>query len=834
MDKLNVLKEQIRLSNPIEEVIGEKIRLDRNHKSLCPFHAEKTSSFSVNIKEQYFHCFGCGAGGDVFTFVMLDHHVQFCEALEYLAQKKGIALPTNKIDFESEQKKRDIQLALNEASCLYQKNLSVDVREYLKNRGLTDETIDKAKIGYCDGKSKFTMDKGCLINAGLIYENGCEYFQGFITFPHLYHGRVVYMSGRGYPEKKHKKLEKEKVALTYLYNQEALREEMVLMGEGEIDTLTLLQNGFNACGVLGAGSFQEEWIDKFRNCETVYLCLDADEAGREGSLRIAELFGEKAKIVNLPDGLDVNDYFKDYSKEDFDILLSSAKTLISHKIDAIPVDVSKTSLPALLEPILKKLSLLDDASLEAYLNYEIKSRFGLKDPDIKAYRKLIKKYHEANSKSLNVDSDMASVYTADFEGLVDLVEYENKPAFLVKKENKLEIIPQFEKEGKLYLPPPKEQIPWLLPRGEEVVKFYELGKVLPSEEGDAALYDDLLNYHKGISELPNEGHYDLFVAWDMHTYLLDNFQYSPILCLFAVPERGKSRTGKGLIHVAYRGIHVESLRDAYLVRVAQDLNASLFFDVKDIWRKAEKNESEDILLHRFEKGAKVPRVIYPERGAYKDIVYYSIFGPTIIATNEAVHQILETRAISLNMPETSRRFENAVTPQIALTLKERLLAFRARHMESSLPDILKPASGRLGDILKPLQQIICLVKPEREPSFLKLIKELESGRLLEKAMSLEAQILKVIIGLEVSVMRDLLPVKSITDEFNKGKAERYQITYQKVGRRLSAMGFDKSSLGDGASAIVWNKTLIERMQSCFGLGKTSETSESSETPVDWS
>ena len=94
--------------------------------------------------------------------------------------------------------------------------------------------------------------------------------------------------------------------------------------------------------------------------------------------------------------------------------------------------------------------------------------------------------------------------------------------------------------------------------------------------------------------------YRLLASWVLHTYLTEHVKYSPIVCLYAVPERGKSRTGKGMIYVAYRGIHVESMRDAYIVRVAHDLHASIFFDVKDIWRKAEKNGSEDVLLHRFE------------------------------------------------------------------------------------------------------------------------------------------------------------------------------------------------------------------------------------------
>ena len=324
----------------------------------------------------------------------------------------------------------------------------------------------------------------------------------------------------------------------------------------------------------------------------------------------------------------------------------------------------------------------------------------------------------------------------------------------------------------------------------------------------------------------------MIAVWVIHTYLLEQFQYSPIICLFAIPERGKSRSGKGIVYVAYRGIHVESLRDAYLVRVANNLKATLFFDVMNIWQKAEKNQSEDILLHRFEKGAQVPRVNYPEKGAHRDITYYSIFGPTIIGTNEAIHRILETRAININMPETSRKFENSVTPELALPLKCRLLAFRARHMNDTLPDMPKPAAGRLGDILKPLLQIIRFVRPEREDDFMALVSGFEADRLIEKAESLEAQILNALISLEAQVAHGVLPVKAITDRFNEGKHEKIKVTYQRVGRRLTAMGFKKARGNDGAAVILWDDDILTRLMERYGLKQISETSEKPETSVN--
>ena len=160
------------------------------------------------------------------------------------------------------------------------------------------------------------------------------------------------------------------------------------------------------------------------------------------------------------------------------------------------------------------------------------------------------------------------------------------------------------------------------------------------------------------------------------------------------------------MHVAFRGLHVESLRDAYLVRVAENLKSALFIDVIDLWKKAEKAGSDDIILQRFEKGAVVPRVLYPEKGPHRDTVYYDIYGPTIIATNEKVSEILATRAIQIIMPESDREFADDVRPENALELRERLTAFRARNLNSLLPEATKPCRGRLGDILRPLRQTV--------------------------------------------------------------------------------------------------------------------------------
>jgi hypothetical protein len=413
------------------------------------------------------------------------------------------------------------------------------------------------------------------------------------------------------------------------------------------------------------------------------------------------------------------------------------------------------------------------------------------------------------------------VYTVYFEGLVDIVASEGNPAFLIKDKEKLIVTDAMPVGNVHYIPPKKSSITWLLPRAAEVIKHY-------SSDNDKKLYLDLLEYHKEISELPGEEYYDLIVAWDLHTYVFESFQYSPYIYLFAVPERGKSRTGKGIIYVAYRGVHIQSLREAYILRLASDCKATLFFDVKNLWKMAESHGTEDILLTRYEKGVKVPRVLYPERGPFEDTRHYDVFGPTIIATNVGVDSILETRAIQINMPETCKQFENEVTPEKSLEYKERLVAFRARHLGEKLPNIRKPAKSRLGDILRPIQQIILLVNPEREPIFLTLVSKLEAERKIDRATSIEAEILMAVLSLEERVHDGILENKYVEEWLNAKRTERNQLKSNSIGRRLTAMGFKRTRTSDGHAAIVYDVDAIRILAERYDVNKASDSSESSE------
>jgi len=290
------LIERVGEQTDIVQVIGQRIALDRHNKALCPFHQEKTPSFSVNPRGQYFHCFGCGTGGDVFRFLELYENKPFMEVLSELANQAGTPLTVlTPEDRQRIAEVRTIEDILTKTARFYHQNLTQGVRNYLKERGFTEETISRFQIGYASGKlwghlieeCRFPLDL-CL-KAGVLKKTEGEgvrdYFYRRVIFPNLKRGRAVHISSRSLDgqEPKYLHLPGE---VRYLYNEDALSNRAVYITEGIPDCLSAVQAGYPAVAVLGSSNFKPEYLPKFSRCETVYLCLDGDRAGEEGALKI--------------------------------------------------------------------------------------------------------------------------------------------------------------------------------------------------------------------------------------------------------------------------------------------------------------------------------------------------------------------------------------------------------------------------------------------------------------------------------------------------------------------------------------------------------------------
>lgn len=244
------------------------------------------------------------------------------------------------------------------------------------------------------------------------------------------------------------------------------------------------------------------------------------------------------------------------------------------------------------------------------------------------------------------------------------------------------------------------------------------------------------------------------------------------------------------------------------------------------------------MLCRFERGLRVPRVNNPDRGPHRDTVYYSVFGPTVISTNDPIHHILDTRAVTIVMPETTRRFEVDVTPEAAQPLRERLVAFRARHLNQPLPEASKPAAGRLGDILRPLRQIVRLARPDRESAFLAFVNSLQRERLKDRAETLEAELLRILEGLRDRVSEGLLPVRLVTEALNDGRLDKDKVSHQKVGVKLRSLGFEKGGRDRDGMLIRWDEEILARTMEAYGLRDSTQSAHSTQTAAttagdDW-
>ncbi|MCX6009262.1 MAG: hypothetical protein NTW48_04410 [Chloroflexi bacterium] len=405
-------------------------------------------------------------------------------------------------------------------------------------------------------------------------------------------------------------------------------------------------------------------------------------------------------------------------------------------------------------------------------------------------------------------------YLARFPDLVDVVEDHGCLVYLVAQGTQLKTMPSVTLDGKQAFPPPREQLPFLIPRWEQINHAYH-------EDTPQALFSDLIDYHKTYSQLPSEAYYILLATWDFSTYILEALNYSGYIYLYAVPERGKTKTGQAMIYVAYRGIHQENLREANLFRASHDLGATLFIDVSNLSRKAIKENSQDIVLQRFEKGAKVQRVLHPEWGPFRDSRFYDVFGATVIATNEPINEVMESRSFPIDMPYAHSNFLKPL-PQQGLPYRERLLAWRAHFLidRPTLPLPPQFPTGRISDIAAPLWQIINLVSPSYCPHFEELVRELNEKRRQGKASTLEGEVIKALLDLQSAVEDGKIEVDRITDKVNEGRKDFHKESSRYIGKVLRRLGFQLSRRHASKRRYYYDVELLNHLTAEYGLSDT--------------
>lgn len=357
---------EIKYRNDIETVISQYVTLKRRGKNLvglCPFHGEKTPSFTVYPETSSFYCFGCGVGGDVFTFTGLIENLDYIESIKHLAEKSGVTLPDSGYDDSMLRLKNRIYDINKETGRFFHSHLLTDegkwARDYLLGRGLSVSTIKHFGLGAApdswDALINHLKSKGYTIEEMLAANvigksNRGSYYDRFrrrVMFPIInIRGNVVGFSGRAMPGEDKQggkyvntsdtpvyKKSNNLFGMNFAKNHCA---ESIILVEGNMDVISLHQAGFkNAVAPLGTAFTEEQANLLARYTKEVLLTMDADEAGQKAIRRASEILektGLKTRVISIPDGKDPDEFIKKNGPDRFRALIEGAVSDIEYKL----------------------------------------------------------------------------------------------------------------------------------------------------------------------------------------------------------------------------------------------------------------------------------------------------------------------------------------------------------------------------------------------------------------------------------------------------------------------------------------------------------------------
>lgn len=358
---------EIKYRNDIESVISQYVVLKRRGKNLiglCPFHNEKTPSFTIYPENGSFYCFGCKVGGDVLTFTGLIEHLDYVESIKFLADKCGIQVPENSYEDNSVQKLKQTILEINrESARFFHKYLMSEggkwALNYLMERGLSLSTIKKFGLGCApdswDALLKHLTSKGYsiadMLQANVISKsNRGSYFDRFrnrVMFPIInLRGNVIAFSGRARPGDEKAGGKYVNTSDTYVYKKSenlyafnfAKNDcaDRIILVEGNMDVISLHQAGFtNTVAALGTAFTIEQAKLLSRYTKEIVITLDSDTAGQNAVKKVLATLkdsGMPIRVLVLPDGKDPDEYIKKNSPEKFRALLERAESDIEYKL----------------------------------------------------------------------------------------------------------------------------------------------------------------------------------------------------------------------------------------------------------------------------------------------------------------------------------------------------------------------------------------------------------------------------------------------------------------------------------------------------------------------
>ena len=367
--------DEVRERTDIVEAVSQSVALKKvgnNFKGLCPFHSEKTPSFTVSPEKRIYHCFGCGAGGNVFKFVMETQSISFVDAVRQFAEKAGVTIPSRDAGNlnDPQYKEREALKSTNELAATYFHTLFNDpeaglaARDYLKSRHFTGEVLDKYQIGWAAPgwrglvthfQQKGNLSREIVLKSGLVIEkedgsNTYDRFRGRVIFPIKDpHGYVIGFGGRSIVEGENPKYlnspetplyQKSQVLFGMDVARQAIRKkDQAILVEGYLDQIRATQYGIlNTVATCGTALTSRQ-AGMLRNyASSVVLIFDSDNAGRAAADKGFDVLHEKGlqvKTVFLPEGQDPDSYIQENGAEKFLEKIKTAKPYLESYIDRV-------------------------------------------------------------------------------------------------------------------------------------------------------------------------------------------------------------------------------------------------------------------------------------------------------------------------------------------------------------------------------------------------------------------------------------------------------------------------------------------------------------------
>ncbi len=401
--------DEVRQTNDIVDIISQYVHLKRSGRNffgLCPFHNEKSPSFSVSPDKQIFHCFGCGVGGNVFTFLTKIEGINFIEAVQTLAERSNIQLPTleNRGDSLKEELKAKVYKVNEFAANYYHENLykpeSKIAQEYIKKRKLTNETLKSFQIGF-SGKfnelynalKKQGVEERESLESGLVNKNDngkyIDRYRNRLMFPICdVRGRVIAFGGRVLDDSKPKYINSpENIVYSkgrHLFGLNVAKKsdvKKILIVEGYMDVISLHQRGVkNVVASLGTAMTQQQgWLLR-KSSEQIILSFDSDEAGLSAKMRALDILqnmGCDIRILQMEGAKDPDEYIIKYGSARFQTLIEKALSVVEFKVKILKrnLDLNNTNDKIkFLNEIAKLISKIDNTiEKEVYIERIAKS-----------------------------------------------------------------------------------------------------------------------------------------------------------------------------------------------------------------------------------------------------------------------------------------------------------------------------------------------------------------------------------------------------------------------------------------------------------------------------